>query len=123
MTVSQEHLKKDIRKLEAFASVMDSQWRLPFTHIYLGYDALIGLVPIFGDVFTALASCWLIKQASKYNLSGWVYVKMATNILIDLLLGLIPVVGDFLDILYRGNKRNVALIKSELEQISPESFT
>jgi hypothetical protein len=120
---SRENLQKDIRRLERFATAMDSRWRLPFTNIYWGYDALIGLIPILGDAFTALTSVWLINKISTYELSGWVYFKMAKNILVDLLLGLVPVIGDLLDVAYRANKKNVDLLKLELEKLDNIHFS
>jgi hypothetical protein len=49
--------------------------------------------------------------------------KMAGNVGVDFLLGLIPWVGAIPDFFYRSNTRNLKIIKRHLDRHHPESAT
>ena len=114
---SKEEREIILNRLQRFSDVMEGQWTIPFTRIPFGLDFLIGLVPVVGDVFTGLLSLWLVMQARKFKLSTWVYFRMAANILLDVILGSIPLLGDLFDLAFRANKRNLKLILFELERL------
>ncbi len=108
-----------IERLDAYARLMDSQLRIPFTPIRLGVDSLIGLIPGVGDGAAFLMSLYPIFEARKMGAGMGLMVKMLFNILVDFLIGLIPFIGDIFDIGFKANIRNVRLLKEHLNMTRP----
>ena len=104
-------------RLDAYARLMDSQFRIPFTPIRLGVDSLIGLLPGIGDGAAFLMSLYPVFEARKMGAGKGLIVKMLFNILVDFLIGLIPLIGDVFDIGFKANIRNVRLLKEHLNRM------
>ncbi|MFC3150497.1 DUF4112 domain-containing protein [Litoribrevibacter euphylliae] len=105
-----------IERLKLFSEVMEGKWRIPFTKIRFGVDFLVGLIPIIGDFLTGALSLWLVKESLKFNLPKSVYFRMLINVVIDMVIGSVPIVGDIFDLYYRANRRNLRLILRYLEK-------
>src|SRR5438309_8282766 len=87
------------RNLERLAWLMDRAFRIPGTRISVGLDALIGLLPIGGDVLTGLVQAGLVLVAlSHYKVPKPVAARMMANVLIDIAVGAIPILGDLFDV-------------------------
>jgi hypothetical protein len=71
-------------------------------------------VPVAGDAASAAVSVSLIAKSVRYGIPREIITKMLANVLVDLLLGIVPVVGDLADMWFRANERNVALLKEYL---------
>ncbi len=106
-----------IARLENIAHSMDAKWVLPGTSIRLGWDTLIGLIPGIGDTITSMVSAYIIKEAHHVGVPFWIKFRMVINILIDWLIGIVPLVGDIFDVGFKANIRNVSLIKRHLESL------
>jgi hypothetical protein len=103
-----------LARLDALAKLFDSAFVIPGTNIRMGLDGIIGLVPIAGDLISALMSSYLIWEARQLGASRWVIGRMMTNTLIDTTIGAIPLLGDAFDIAFRTNMRNLALLRKHL---------
>ncbi|ALW86369.1 hypothetical protein AUC43_15515 [Hymenobacter sedentarius] len=101
-----------LRWVERIAHLMDSQFRLPGTRFRFGLDPLLGLVPILGDLSSTAVSVALLLTMLRHGASGAVVVRMALNILLDTVVGAVPVLGNLFDFAYKSNERNVALLRS-----------
>jgi len=119
VVLDQQQLAKQstVARLEKISNCLDKQFRLP-GGIELGWDALVGLVPVVGDVAGFALSVWLIGEAKALGLSNWKVARMVANSLIDGLLGSIPLVGDIFDVFWQANQRNLNIILSELAKSS-----
>lgn len=104
-------LEKTRRDLDALAHFLDETFTLPGTRWRFGVEALIGLVPIAGDLVSAGLGGLLIFRAVQFRLPGIVIARMAFNTLLDLTLGAIPFIGDLFDFVYRSNRRNIDLFQ------------
>lgn len=104
-----------LARLEALAKLMDSAFVLPGTKFRFGLDAIVGLVPGIGDAISGAISSYLIWEARRLAASRLLIARMAGNTLFDTLLGSIPIAGDVFDASFRGNMRNVALLRQHLE--------
>ncbi len=102
---------KEIAGLETLARLMDSRFRIPGTNVRFGLDSLIGLIPGAGDMGTFLVSGYMLTVLSKNGASGFVLARMTLNILIDSIIGAIPVLGDIFDVFYKANQRNMQLMR------------
>jgi hypothetical protein len=105
-----------LKSLQRIAFLLDDQFRVPFTRLRLGWDFIIGLVPVAGDLLTAIVSFYILIAARKYNIRGGILWRMLGNIVLDFLIGLIPVVGDILDAGYKANAMNIKLLLNAIEE-------
>ncbi len=88
--------------------------------VQFGTDGLVGLIPVAGDVLTAITGAYIIYQARKLGAGRGTVVKMVGNLTVDMVIGFVPVVGDIFDIAFRSNTRNVKLLIADLEQRAVE---
>ena len=100
-----------LRHLDTAAALLDDRFRIPGTNIRFGLDFLIGLVPVAGDVVSFGLSGLLVIAMARHGASGMVVVKMLGNILLDAVVGSIPLFGDLFDLTYRANRRNLNLLR------------
>lgn len=91
---------------------LDDFIRIPGTKWGIGLDPILGMVlPGAGDTITGVGSIALLFLALKERTPTIVILRMLLNILVDVLGGLLPVVGDSFDFVWRSNKRNLELIE------------
>lgn len=93
---------------------LDESLRIPGTGIRLGWDSIIGLVPGIGDAATAAMSLYIVWSARKLNVSRWTQFRMLTNVLLDTIIGSVPLVGDFADVAFKANRKNLQLIRNDV---------
>ncbi|HET9237235.1 MAG TPA: DUF4112 domain-containing protein [Oligoflexus sp.] len=97
-----------IRRL---AWLLDSSIRIPGTQFRIGLDAIIGLIPWAGDVVGSVLSFGIIGLAFQMGASRWTLLRMGFNVLVELVVGAIPVFGDVFDAVYKANEKNVRLLE------------
>lgn len=108
--------RNKVVKLDKLAWVLDSSIRVPGTSWRIGLDGLIGLVPGIGDLTTGALSGYIVVQAVQLGVAPIVVMRMLLNVLLETVIGVIPVVGDLFDFAFRANLRNVRLMQSYLER-------
>jgi hypothetical protein len=107
---------QDTRKrLQRLAHVLDSAIPLPGSH-RIGLDGFIGLIPGIGDITGAGFSSYIIAEAYRLGTPTVVLLRMVLNMLVESLVGVIPIVGDLFDFAWKANRRNVQLLERQLEQ-------
>lgn len=114
--LSDEQLQQTLQRLDRYARLNDSQFRIPFTPFRIGVDAIIGLVPVLGETIGLILSLYLVFEAFKLNVSSKLKLRMIANVLLDWLIGLVPVFGDIADIAFKANIRNMKLLRDYVEQ-------
>lgn len=107
-------LETDLERARLLANWLDAKFS--FMGVRFGLDAIVGLIPIVGDTLTALASTYPIWVAERHGLGKTVKWRMAMNVLIDWLPGMIPVVGDVIDVAYKANLKNLKLLEAAVEK-------
>lgn len=107
------------KRLEAVEGLLERAFVIPGTKRRVGLDAVIGLVPVAGDVVAAGIGAWLIWEGRRLGLSRWQLARMAANIGVDTALGAIPVAGDLFDFAFRSNSRNIRMIRRHLDKHHP----
>ena len=108
--------RPELKWLDTTTKLLDNQFRIPGTDIRFGFDFIIGLVPGVGDVVSLGISGMLVSVMARKGASGMVIVKMLWNILLDGVIGAIPILGDIFDLSYRANRRNLTLLKEHYEE-------
>lgn len=105
-----------LERLQKFSTITDSSIAIPFTKVRIGADAVIGMLPIVGDFAGLLLSSYVLIEAQRIGASKEVKLKIVRNMAIDFVGGLLPVVGDAFDVIFKANTRNTSLLKNHLEQ-------
>ncbi len=114
--LAHEEIEATLARLEALAKVMDSAFLLPGTNVRMGFDALLGIIPVIGDLIGQAISSYLIWEAKRLGVSRFTLWRMIGNSAIDTVVGFIPFVGDAFDVVFRSNTKNLALLRSHLEK-------
>lgn len=107
--------EKSRKKLERLAWYLDSSIKLPGFNARFGFDGLLGLIPGVGDTIGALVSSVVISEAARMGAPKVLLVKMAFNVALDALVGIVPVLGDLFDFVWKANQRNVQLLNRYLD--------
>lgn len=109
------------RRVEALEQMLEGMIEIPGLGRKVGLDALLGLVPVVGDVIAAAMGLYLVWEARNLGLSKWQLWRMAGNVGIDALVGAVPVAGDLFDFLYRSNSKNLRIISKHLDKHHPHT--
>ncbi|KAG0030832.1 hypothetical protein BGZ82_007275 [Podila clonocystis] len=107
--------EEDARILEQVkrrAKVLDTGVDLGCAKI--GLDPIIGLIPVAGDFITLAMALNLVRTAQKADIPRYLVRKMLFNIVIDFGFGLVPVLGDFADFVFKANDRNARIFEDYL---------
>ncbi len=99
--------------IDRVARLMDSAITLPILG-KVGLDALLGLVPVVGDLTGTAVSLTLIARTLRYGPPASLVSKMLSNVIVDLVLGSIPFIGFLADIWFKANDRNAELMRAYL---------
>jgi hypothetical protein len=103
---------RELARVRTFARLLDTY----------GLDAVIGFVlPGLGDVIGAVLGLYIVGVALRRRVSAVVVARMVLNLGLDLLVGLIPIVGDLADVAFRANRKNVALLESHAATGAPRA--
>jgi hypothetical protein len=99
------------KSLERLGWLMDDLFRVPVLGWRFGLDALVGLIPGFGDTGTTLVSFYILAAAVRYRVPKITLLRMGLNIAIDYVVGSLPLVGDLADAWWKSNRMNVELLR------------
>lgn len=69
------------------------------------------MIPLVGDVTGGVIGAYLIVRAWRYGLPRVVIARMMANMAFDLVSGVVPVLGDLVDFVFRSNVRNIELFE------------
>lgn len=111
------------RRVEAMEALLERAFTVPGTSYRVGLDAVIGLVPVLGDIVTTAMGAWIVWEARNLGMSRFQVARMAANVGFDTLIGAIPLVGDLFDVAFRSNSKNVRILKRWLDRRHPETMT
>ena len=111
------------RRLEALERVMERLIVIPGLNRPVGLDVILDLVPFAGSTAGAVLGAYMAWEARNLGMSKWQMSRMAGNVGVDWLLGLIPWVGAIPDLFFRSNSRNLKMIKKHLDRHHPQGAT
>jgi hypothetical protein len=109
------------RRIGRVTRVLDELIAVPGTSIRVGLDPIIGLIPVVGDVTAATVGAWVIAEAARFGIPRVVLGRMVVNLLLDLGIGAIPIIGDLYDVAMRSNTRNLELFRQHA--LDPDAST
>ncbi len=111
------------RRVEALEAVLERAVVIPGINRPVGLDAVAGLVPVLGDVLTAVMGAYIVWEGRNLGMPKWKLWRMAGNVAFDTAVGAVPVAGDLVDFLFRSNTRNLRIIKRHLDKHHPAQRT
>ena len=101
-------------QIDRLAKIMDSAIKLPIVG-RVGLDAVLDLVPVVGNFAGAAVSLTLVARTLQFGPPPSLVSKMLSNVLVDVILGGIPLVGPLADMWFKANDRNATLMREFLE--------
>jgi hypothetical protein len=103
-------------RLNFLAWLLDSSIPIPGTRFTVGLDALIGLFPFIGDLLGVVASSYILAQANRMGVGRAILARMAFNVAIEGVVGIVPIAGDVFDAAWKANQKNVRLLDAWAER-------
>ena len=98
-TIEPDAKAPTLKRLRQLSWLLDNAVTIPGTKVGIGLDPLIGLIPIGGDFLGVMLSSYIVLEAARLGVSQRTLGKMVFNIIIDGVVGSVPVLGDFLILL------------------------
>lgn len=108
---TKKELPKELAWIDKTSTVLDDLFKIPATNFRFGLDPLIGFIPVVGDFVGFAISASMVLAIVGHRVSLPVLMKILGNISFDYLVGLFPFLGDFLDVTFKSNRRNVDILK------------
>src|SRR5712664_1234868 len=100
------------RELEVLSQLMDNQFQVPVIGWRFGLNAVIDLIPEFGDIATTIVALYVLVSAVRYRVPKITLLRMGLNIAIYFVGGMVPWIGDLFDAWWKPNMRNLNLLRS-----------
>ena len=101
--------KTHLKIAERLAKELDTKFQVG--RFKFGLDPLIGLVPIFGDIFTTALSLYIVWIGVQMKLPGEKIAQMIGNVVFDFLLDFVPILGQIADFAFKANIRNLEILR------------
>lgn len=101
-------------RLVVLTRLMDEAVYVPILGTRVGLDALLGLVPVAGDLVSAGIGLFLLGEARQLGASRWLQARMLGNLLVDFAVGAVPVAGDLADVYFKAHRRNLKMLQKVL---------
>jgi hypothetical protein len=101
--------------LRELSRLFDSSIPVPGTDYRIGLDPILGLLPVVGDVPGATVSAYIVAEAAGMGVPRATLARMLFNLVVDAVVGSVPVAGDLFDAVWKANQRNVALLEARVD--------
>ena len=89
---------------------LDELMRVPGTNVKFGLDPILALIPAVGDTVASGAGFIILLDALRSGIPISVFLRMALNMGINFLIGLIPGAGAVASVFFKSNSRNLKLL-------------
>jgi len=108
-----------LRRIRYMSRLLDTSIKLPTGH-RIGIDPIIGLIPGIGDFIGAVLSLYIVYEAARMGIEKRILIRMLVNVLIEVLVGEIPILGDIFDAVWKANIRNAKLVEMNYQPTQME---
>jgi hypothetical protein len=105
----QQKREKDFAWIERMSTLLDNKFSIG--GFRFGLDPLLNLIPYAGQFVAFGMSLALVVVMLRNGAGSKVAVKMLLNVLLDAILGSIPLIGYAFDFFNKANKKNVKLLR------------
>ncbi|MEQ9672148.1 DUF4112 domain-containing protein [Coleofasciculus sp. G2-EDA-02] len=112
-----------LRRLRRLSHLLDNAIPIPGTPWRVGLDPLLGLLPGAGDFLGTAFSAYIVLEAARIGIPRSLLGQMVMNILLDTVIGSVPIVGDIADATWKANAKNIALLETYWDSPQPQKQT
>lgn len=119
--INPDRAARALARVRTLSHWMDTRFRVPGTSYRFGLDPIISLLPIAGDAVSVAIGVYPLMEAKRAGVRRRTLLKMAANLGLDFLMGLVPLVGVVPDAWYKANTRNLKLIEKELGDVGGDN--
>lgn len=110
-----------MKRLRGLSILLDDSIPVPGTDYRVGLDPIVGLLPGAGDTLTGLVSAYIVIEAARLGVPVPVLAQMVLNIVLESIVGTLPVLGDLFDVVWKANLKNLELIEDYM--VVPDQIT
>ncbi len=104
-----------LKRLRQISKVLDNAITITGTQVSIGLDHIFGLIPVGGDVLGLIFSLYILIESARVGIWRATLVRMVVNIIIDALVGAVPMLGNLFDFAWRANNYNITLLEDYLK--------
>jgi hypothetical protein len=120
------HLDSDpqavtFQRLRQLSRILDKVLTIPGTPIHIGLDPLVGFLPIGGDILGVILASYIVIEAARLGVPKAILIRMVLNVIIDGLIGTVPIMGDLFDFAWTANEYNIKLLAEHLQSPLPRN--
>ncbi|MGI4022407.1 MAG: DUF4112 domain-containing protein [Janthinobacterium lividum] len=110
------NLTGKLKWVERIAYLLDEKFTVPGTKFKFGIDPVINLIPVAGDISGFVVAASLVWVMARHGVSRKVLILMVLNVMLDAVIGAIPLIGQVFDFYYKSNSRNIKLLKEHYQE-------
>lgn len=114
------HDEQALQRVRVVGRLLDNAVAIPGTSYRVGLDPLLGLFPGGGDAVGFALSAYIVLEALRFGLPRETIIRMGTNLLLDSVVGAVPVLGDIFDVTWKANARNLSLLEAHVANPVPQ---
>lgn len=111
----QRELAKGSKTSKAIAHALDELIRVPGTNFRIGLDPILGLIPYGGEAVASIIGCFLLADAGKKGVPFRTLFKMGGNVVVNAVLGTVPVIGDLFSVWFKSNSKNYQMLRQWID--------
>ncbi|WP_135821029.1 DUF4112 domain-containing protein [Halostella litorea] len=104
-----------LNRMDLVSTLLDDAVRVPGTEFKVGLDPIVGILPVAGDSVMSLVSLYVVLEAVNLGAPATLVARMLGNVVLDAVIGSIPVLGTVFDAAWKANRRNVRLVERHLD--------
>ncbi len=105
-------MDKHVRVAEHLVEMLENRFNI--FGFRFGLDPILGLISGAGDLVTLFVGAYFIWIAKKLKLPNAAISIMISNIMLDFIIGLIPLIGDLFDFSFKAHLKNLQIIQSHI---------
>ncbi len=90
---------------------LDELIRIPGTNFRIGLDPIMSFVPGIGDFLASSLGLVTIIESVRTGVAPSVVGRMGLNMLVNALIGIVPVIGPAFSAFFKSNTRNLMLLR------------
>lgn len=108
-------MNKHLETARSLAKLLDSQFSV--LGFKFGLDPLIGLFPWLGDAVSAALAVYIIWIGKTLGIAEEKLTEMIRNVILDFLIGLVPVAGTIGDFFFKSNLKNLEILEKHIGKV------
>jgi hypothetical protein len=110
------HKRQSMQRVRKVSHLLDEAFRIPGTQFRVGLDPILGLLPVGGDLASALISLYIAFEGYRMEVPRHVLARMLANVAIDTFVGSVPVLGSIFDATWKANRKNRSLLERHIDR-------